>query len=164
MILYVLSVTYLAFIVLLSLFILEMSSYFVDPAYWLHYADLIMSVMASQITSLMSVHSTVYSGAGQRKHQSSASRAFVRGIHGWPSMTSNQPHVFNSLKVTAANHYICFAGWIKKHLYCVDNTFLAHRRIQACWKGNAQFHAGAHLVILPCYISQYVSYCRTYEY
>ena len=44
----------------------------------------LMSVMASQITSLTIVYSTVYSGAGQRNHQSSASLAFVRGIHRWP--------------------------------------------------------------------------------
>ena len=43
-----------------------------------------MSPMASQVTSLMIVYSTVYSGADQRKHQSSASLAFVRGIHRWP--------------------------------------------------------------------------------
>ena len=43
-----------------------------------------MGAMASQITSLMIVYSTVYSGADQRKHQSSASLAFVRGIHRWP--------------------------------------------------------------------------------
>ena len=30
------------------------------------------------------VYSTIYSGAVQRKHQSSASLAFVRGIHRWP--------------------------------------------------------------------------------
>ena len=40
-----------------------------------------MGVMASQITSLTIVNSTVYSGADQRKHQSSSSLAFVRGIH-----------------------------------------------------------------------------------
>ena len=40
--------------------------------------------MASQITSLMIAYPTVYSGADQRKHQSSASLAFVRGIHRWP--------------------------------------------------------------------------------
>ena len=40
-----------------------------------------MSPMASQITSLGIVYSTVYSGADQRKHQSSASLAFVWGIH-----------------------------------------------------------------------------------
>ena len=39
-----------------------------------------MSATASQITSLTSVYATVYSGADQRKHQSSASLAFVRGI------------------------------------------------------------------------------------
>ena len=45
--------------------------------------------MASQITSLTIVYSTVYSGADQRKHQSSASLAFVRGIHRLPV---NSPH------------------------------------------------------------------------
>ena len=40
-----------------------------------------MGVMASQITILTIVYSTVYSGADQRKHQRSASLAFVRGIH-----------------------------------------------------------------------------------
>ena len=45
--------------------------------------------MASQITSLTIVYSTVYSGADQRKHQSSASLSFVRGIHRWPV---NSPH------------------------------------------------------------------------
>ena len=39
----------------------------------IHYNDVIMSLMASQITSLTRFYSTVYSGANQRKHQSSAS-------------------------------------------------------------------------------------------
>ena len=41
-----------------------------------------MSAMASQITSLTIVYSTVYSGADIRKHQSSASLAFVGEITG----------------------------------------------------------------------------------
>ena len=49
-----------------------------------HYYDVITGAMASQITSLMIVYSTVYSSADQRKHQSSASLAFVRGIHRRP--------------------------------------------------------------------------------
>ena len=49
-----------------------------------HYNDVIMVAMASQISSLTIGYSTVYSGADQRKHQSSASLAFVRGIHRWP--------------------------------------------------------------------------------
>ena len=48
-----------------------------------HYCDVIMDTIAPQITSLMIVYSTVYSGADQRKHQSSASLAFVWGIHRW---------------------------------------------------------------------------------
>ena len=43
-----------------------------------------MSMIASQITSTTSVYQTVYLGADQRKYQSSASLAFVRGIHRRP--------------------------------------------------------------------------------
>ena len=49
-----------------------------------HYGDVIMGVIASQITSLTIVYSIVYSDADQRKHQSSASLAFVWGIHQGP--------------------------------------------------------------------------------
>ena len=54
-----------------------------------HYNDVIMTMMASQITSLTVVYSNVYSDADQRKHQSSASLAFVWGIHRRPV---NSPH------------------------------------------------------------------------
>ena len=46
-----------------------------------HYDDVIMTMLASQITSLTVVYSIVYSGVNQRKHQSSGSLAFVREIH-----------------------------------------------------------------------------------
>ena len=55
-----------------------------------HYNDIIMGTMASQITSLTIVYSTFYLGADQRKHQSSASLAFVRGIH---RRSVNSPHI-----------------------------------------------------------------------
>ena len=48
-----------------------------------------MGTIASQITSLAIVYSIVYSSADQRKHQSSASLAFVWGIHRGPV---NSPH------------------------------------------------------------------------
>ena len=48
-----------------------------------------MSAMASKITCLSIVYSTVCSDADQTKHQSPASLAFVRGIHRWPV---NSPH------------------------------------------------------------------------
>ena len=54
-----------------------------------HYDDVIMGAIASQITSLTIIYSTVYSDADQRKLQSAASLAFVRGIHRGPV---NSPH------------------------------------------------------------------------
>ena len=54
-----------------------------------HYDDVRMGAIASQITSLTIVYSIVYSDADQRKHQSSASLAFVRGSHRGPV---NFPH------------------------------------------------------------------------
>ena len=48
-----------------------------------------MSVMVSQITTLTIVYPSVYLGIDWRKHQSSASLAFVRGIHRW---SLNSPH------------------------------------------------------------------------
>ena len=54
-----------------------------------HHSDVIMGAMASQITGVSIVYSTVCSAADQRKHQSFASLAFVRGIHRW---TVNSPH------------------------------------------------------------------------
>ena len=55
----------------------------------IHYGDVIKGAIASQITSLTIVYSTVYSDADQRRHQSSASLAFVWGIHRGPV---NSPH------------------------------------------------------------------------
>ena len=48
-----------------------------------------MSAIVSQITSLTIDYSTVFSGADQRKHESSALLAFVRVIHRGPV---NSPH------------------------------------------------------------------------
>ena len=55
-----------------------------------HYRDVIMGSIVSLITSLTSVYSTVHSGADQRKHQSSASLAFVWGIHRIPVNSSHK--------------------------------------------------------------------------
>ena len=54
-----------------------------------YYRDIIMSAMASQTTGVSIVYSTVRSGVDQRKHQSSASLAFMRRIHRW---LVNSPH------------------------------------------------------------------------
>ena len=54
-----------------------------------HYDDVIMGAIASLITSLTIVYSTVYSDADQRKHHNFASLAFMWGIHRRPV---NSPH------------------------------------------------------------------------
>ena len=53
-----------------------------------HDADVIISTVASQNTSLTIVYSIFHSDADHRKHQSSASLAFV-AFHRWPV---NSPH------------------------------------------------------------------------
>ena len=55
-----------------------------DEFPFLYYRDVIMSAVASQISSVLLVCSTVCSNAYKKKHQSFASLAFVRGIHRCP--------------------------------------------------------------------------------
>ena len=59
--------------------VFKFSLYFLNIE--IHYIDVIMTTMASQITSVTVLYSTVYLDADQRKHQSSTSLAFVWGIH-----------------------------------------------------------------------------------
>ena len=58
-------------------------------AMYRHFGDITMGAIASQITSLAIVCSTVYSDEDQRKLKKSASLAFVWGIHRGPV---NSPH------------------------------------------------------------------------
>ena len=78
-----------------------------------HYADVIMTTMESQITSLTVVYSTVYSDADQRKHQSSASLAFVWGIHRdrWIPRTKGQLRGKCFHLMTSSCHYLQRTLW-----------------------------------------------------
>ena len=101
-----------------NVFTLVVLKLFIISEHWYQYSDVIMGAITSQITSLAIVYSTVYLGTDQRKHQSSASLAFVRGIHRW---SVNSPHkgpvtwkmfpfhdvIMNSL---VKNTLICFVG------------------------------------------------------
>ena len=82
-----------------------------------HYSDVIMSMMAPQITGVSIVYSTICSGPQQRKYQSSASLAFVRGIHWWPV---NSPHKrpvmlkmipFDDVIMTKSQHW--YRQWLR---------------------------------------------------
>ena len=57
---------------------------------FVHCSDVIMNTIASQITGASIVYSIVCSGEDQMKHQTSASLAFVRGIHRWQVNSSHK--------------------------------------------------------------------------
>ena len=89
----------------------------------MHHIDIIMTTVVSQITSLMILYSIVYSGADQRKHQSSASLAFVWGIHWdqWIPRTKGQ--------LRGKCFRLMTSSWVDKQLMHEDN--LLHRRLLA---------------------------------
>ena len=78
-----------------------------------HYDDVTMSTMASQITSLTIVYSTVYSSVNQRRHQSSASLAFVKGIHRWQMKSPHKGPV--TRKMFPFDDYSCMDTSSLKH-------------------------------------------------
>ena len=95
-----------------------------------HYNDVIMCAMASQITSHTIVYSTVSSDSDQIKHQSSASLAIVLGIHRWPV---NSPHKlpvrrkifpFDDIIMLLLLHSIYMVEW----LWQSDTHILAHSK------------------------------------
>ena len=104
-------------------------------ACWPHYNDVIMSPIASQITSLTIVYSTVYSGVHQRKHQSSASLDFVRGIHRSPV---NSPHkgpvtrkIFPFDDVIMIKFSYCSSGMSHYRSHCAPMNMDFHLFVQS---------------------------------
>ena len=85
----------------------------------IHYDDVIMTMLASQITSLTVVYSIVYSGVIQRKHQSSASLAFVREIHRGPV---NFPHKWP----------------VTRKMFPFDDVIMS---VSLCWGFTGGFHS-----------------------
>ena len=92
---------------------------------WTFHSKFIIGAKASPITSLTIVNSTVHSGADQRKHQNSASLAFVRGIHQW---LVNSPHKwpvarkifpFDDVIMSSSNH----DDIIKGKIFCITALF-----------------------------------------
>ena len=86
--------------------------------------------MESQITSLMIVYSTVYSCVNQRKHQSSASLAFVRGIYRWPVNSSHKGPV--TRKVFPFDDVIMLRLVVLKPRYIIPHWQLAEQRAKKC--------------------------------
>ena len=102
-----------------------------------NYSDIIMSAMASQITSITIVYSTVYSGADQRKHQSSASLAFVWGIHCWPV---NAPHKWPITRQMFPFDDVIMNSW---HLLCFGDNGTIILRVH--WKTPLKYLSASYL-------------------
>ena len=77
-----------------------------------------MSPAASQITSLTIVYSIDYSGTDQRKHQSSASLAFVWGIHRRPVNSPAQ----------MANNAENVSIWWRHHEFSLSDIIVNSRK------------------------------------
>ena len=101
-----------------------------------HYCDVMMGAMASQITSLTIVYSTVHSGADQRNYQSPASLAFVNSPHKWPVTRKMSPFdnaimwLFESLMLSDGHSWYHLSHSIT---LCRPATNLTTTWVQMSW-------------------------------
>ena len=140
-----------------------------------------MGARASQIASLRIVYLIVYSGADQRKHLSSASLPFVRGIHWWISRTTGQLHENISIW---RRHHECVRGksamlMNKKYLFlCIIHLWhqmsiqsplifalfslycVLSRSIYWCHSGLLSWHRATHAStqVQPTWLTKYWDY------
>ena len=87
-------------------------------------ADVIMSAIASQITGVSIVYSTVCSDADRRKHQSSTSPAFVKEIHRWPVNFPHKGPVTRKVFPFDDVIMICTDDWIIRSAIKVQRIFV----------------------------------------
>ena len=86
-----------------------------------HYSEVIMGAMASQITGISIVYSTVCSGAEQRKRQSCALLASVRGIY-------REPVEFSHKRLERRKYFhlmtSSFVSFVEKHSVMMLGIFV----------------------------------------
>ena len=92
-----------------------------------------MNAMASQITGVSSVCSTVGSGADQRKYQVSASLAFVRGIHRSPASNEDNVstwwrHHIVSIQIECPTPIV--GRYVAIGLLSLDSTYLVLQEVE----------------------------------
>ena len=128
-----------------------------------YYNDVIMSMMVSQITDV-SIVSTICSGIDQRKHQSSASMAFVRGIHRWPVDSPHKRPVtrkmfpFDDVIMT---HPLSLSPYFSFYLIHIHSLrFMEDCRIST--QRVFQYLGNVHTVLhIPDNLYQHCSFCIT---
>ena len=119
-----------------------------------HYSDVIMSPTASRITGVTVVHSTVCSGVDQRKHQSSASLTFVRGIH---RSRVHSPHKRPVTRKMFPFHDVSMQKWdhIYDHIYiCI---YILDSNLVITYPADVQALLGARLSAGSLLKFEYVS-------
>ena len=99
-----------------------------------------MGAMASLITSLTSVYPTVHPGADQRMHQSSASLAFVRGIHRRPVNSTHKWPV--TRKIFPFDDVVMYTSWLLRQ-HMDDRTLWGNR---GRYKASVQNHQAFYTV------------------
>ena len=109
-----------------------------------HYSDVIK--MASWITSLTTVYSTVHSA--DKKYQSSASLAFVRGIHRWPV---NSPHKWPvTRKMFPSDDVIMHRQWFSRHgIGCETDNMYCYSRVNVIYLDQAKSKMRFKMWIYP---------------
>ena len=131
----------------------------------MHHSDVIMSTMASQITTLMIVYSTVYSGPDQRKQQSSASLAFVMEIHQWQVNSPFKGRVtrkmfpFDDVIMVFYTQYVCMI-WI-----CAEKCVICRNEFIRFLKNIREYISSIHpqqsntYLVIYIYIYIYIYIC-----
>ena len=109
---------------------------------FLHYSDVIIMAMASPVTGVLIIYPNVSSGVDQRKHKSSASLAFVRGIHRWLgiSLTKGQWREICFHLMTSSWHHV---------LKDAKNTFVVSCNNLLWIVSVFSDHSGMQITFLP---------------
>ena len=133
-----------------------MKRFFMDT---FHHNDLMISAMASKITSLTIVYSTVYSGTEQRKHQRCTSLAFGRGIHKGPVTQTMFPFddvitcQFIIISPCATLIYCqekWTAGSLCHELWSYEASKTCKHHSTLCIVSTASRHGSAHIITWLC--------------
>ena len=135
-----------------------------------HYSNIIMSAIASQITSVLIVCSTNCSAADQRKHGSSASLAFVRQNHRWPvdsphkrPATGKNFHLMTSsckcIPITsdgiAMGDYLLCETWAQ----FAYGAILYHRNMNVIWRHRSSMTLVRVMACCLTAIAHYLNQC-----
>ena len=132
----------------------------------IHYSDFKMGAMASQITSLTIVYSRVYSGADQRKHQSSASLTFVTGEFS-AQITSNAENI--SIWWRHHDHSLRVSWGHQQKWYWFSSSFVSmssnhqHLKSLRTWVVNMRQWAGSSLLQVTAVVLLGPSHCWVYQ-